>query len=327
MLKKLILITLSLFVSSAYCSVINTSTAKQSSNKHISIELGFKAGAFQTQDKYHCPDIGHQAYGYNWSAPIEKWEGADPNKTPPFHYETSGTNSNKFFHVCNGCGYTYKLKRNMIAGANVGAFIDVNNKFSLGIEGYFDWYRVKVPYDTDVYRCTNPDCVITNEVPAKDIYVRDYSNDGDLANFKNVPCNDRFPSDRFYYVDGSKKSIYFNKLQFGLLLSTKIALIGSSTYMKLSGGIGKLTWIGPKHKINDKDNTPGTPNKHSFENKRIRTRQGIVGKVSINTMVSDYCAIGVEYSIQTNRSKDKVWTYTTQSVSAICSTIFWRSTK
>lgn len=327
MLKKLILITLSLFISSSYCSVINTSTAKQSSNKSISIELGFKTGAFQTQDKYHCPDIGHQAYGYNWSAPINKWEGTDPNKTPPFHSEISTSNSNKFFHICNGCGYTYKLKRNMITGANVGAFINTNN-FSLGIEGYFDWYRVRIPYDMDVYKCTNPNCSITNEVPAKDIYVRDNSEgSGDLENFKKVPCKDRFPSDRLYYVDGSKKSIYFNKLQFGLLLSTKIALIGSNTYMKLSGGIGTLTWIGPKHKINNNDDTPSTTNKHSSENKRTRTRQGIIGKVSINTFVSDYCAIGVEYSVQINRSKDKIWTYTTQSVSAICSTILGKSTK
>ena len=53
----------------------------------------------------------------------------------------------------------------------------------------------------------------------------------------------------------TKKNVYLNKLQFGLLLSTKIALIGNRTYLKLSGGIGTLTWIGPIHKIVDGDNT------------------------------------------------------------------------
>lgn len=322
MLKKLIIATLLLYNELTYCSVRNTAVAKKSSNSSISIELGFKAGGFQSQDKYHCPDIGHQAYGYNWTAPSSNW--VDGN--PPFHSE-SKTNSNKFFHTCNDCGYTCKLKRDIIAGANIGTFIDLNNKFSFGIEGYFDWYRVKIPYDIDVYNCTNPNCNIINEVPAKNIYVRDNSAGSDLDNFKTVSCKDRFPSDRFYYVDGNKKSVYFNKLQFGLLLSTKIALIGTNTYMKISGGIGTLTWIGPKHKINNGDGDNGTNNKHSFENKRIRTRHGIIGKVSINTMISDCCSIGVEYSIQTNKSKDKIWTYTNQSVSAVCSTIFGKSTK
>lgn len=274
-------------------------TSKLGSRIHF--EFGVKVGNIKHDIKRICENKGLLKWGYK---PDLNGDIIINGKKYSQH-----NGGNEFAHSCDysdfDCTKILSYKTNFAAGTESGMYLDLYQNFAIGIEGLLHWFRVNIKRADDVYQCTKSDCEIKN-IPAG--YPPTEKNDNffsGVSGLGGLACNKRFPSNRYYVATDVVK--YYNKLVYGAMLAIKIYPANRDIFLKIAGGICKIAWKGPIHN-EEIDST------HESIRKRIYTKNGFIGKVSLNKKISRNISLGVEYEFVSCKNTSQVLTFQNQGL-------------